>query len=288
MLVQKLSEPAPVHRSHHFIVARSRTITGRLSADVSKIAWCLKDKEELLDIPIHDTSCIPPEHITQITQIISRLHQLYTAITNLQRSPASKSRTLDTPHTTLHAHAASMPTASSHRTAASLPPNLQPHSPPCPLQLVVLSPDAPEPLEEVFSDKVYCIGGIVDRAIIKGVTHSFASSHSLQCRRLPIREHAFELGMQPRTNMNPVLNVNDVAAALLEYRSSGSWVQALQVAVPQRKRVAKITKKPKKQRARSLQHLFEPPGPGAGGGDQQSTEVVGAGVAVSAEVVPRV
>ncbi len=150
---------------------------------------------------------------------------------------------------------------------------------------MVLSPDAPEPLEEVVSGKVYCIGGIVDRAIIKGVTHSFASSNSLQCRRLPIREHAVELGMQPRTNMNPVLNVNDVAAALLEYRSSGSWVQALQAAVPQRKRVAKITAKPKKQRARSLQHLFESGAAVAGVGDQRGGEVVGMGAAVAEEVL---
>ena len=65
-------------------------------------------------------------------------------------------------------------------------------------QLGGLSSDAEQRLGGVEPGKVYCIGGIVDRAIVKGVTSGFAASHGLQCRRLPIREHAAALGMQVR------------------------------------------------------------------------------------------
>lgn len=44
------------------------------------------------------------------------------------------------------------------------------------VQVVLLSPDAPEPLTCMEADKVYVIGGIVDRTVKKGTTLNFAVS----------------------------------------------------------------------------------------------------------------
>ncbi len=55
-------------------------------------------------------------------------------------------------------------------------------------QIVVLSPDATEPLDSLEPDKVYVIGGLVDRSIQKNVSLDYAREHSHQARRLPITE----------------------------------------------------------------------------------------------------
>lgn len=43
-------------------------------------------------------------------------------------------------------------------------------------QVVILSPDAEEPLLHVDPGRVYVIGGIVDRTVVKGATARFAVS----------------------------------------------------------------------------------------------------------------
>ncbi|GAX80620.1 hypothetical protein CEUSTIGMA_g8055.t1 [Chlamydomonas eustigma] len=62
-----------------------------------------------------------------------------------------------------------------------------------PSELVMLSPDAEEPLERVDPGKVYCIGGIVDRTVKRGTTLQYAASHGIPARRLPIKEHLHSL-----------------------------------------------------------------------------------------------
>ena len=47
-------------------------------------------------------------------------------------------------------------------------------------QVTVLSPDAPEPLLQLEPDRVYAIGGIVDRTVRKGVTLEFAAQQGMQ------------------------------------------------------------------------------------------------------------
>lgn len=44
----------------------------------------------------------------------------------------------------------------------------------CAAQLVVLSPDAPEPLLLLDPSKAYVVGGIVDRSVRKFITADFA------------------------------------------------------------------------------------------------------------------
>jgi tRNA (guanine9-N1)-methyltransferase len=106
-----------------------------------------------------------------------------------------------------------------------------------PEQLVVLSPDADEPLLELNPDKAYVIGGIVDRSVCKGLTAGFGARHGVQTVRLPVVEYAEQLGLgYAGASTRPVLNVSDVVVALVEFNRTGDWVHALQQALPARKR----------------------------------------------------
>eukprot|EP00200_Dunaliella_tertiolecta_P003984 CAMPEP_0202350716 /NCGR_PEP_ID=MMETSP1126-20121109/7673_1 /ASSEMBLY_ACC=CAM_ASM_000457 /TAXON_ID=3047 /ORGANISM="Dunaliella tertiolecta, Strain CCMP1320" /LENGTH=319 /DNA_ID=CAMNT_0048942735 /DNA_START=88 /DNA_END=1048 /DNA_ORIENTATION=+ len=116
-----------------------------------------------------------------------------------------------------------------------------------PSRVIVLSPDAEEPMLEFDPDKVYVIGGIVDRTIRKGVTSTFAAEHGMQARRLPIAEHIEALQIDSSRSKSPCLNVSDVAIALCTLWQEGDWRAALELAVSQRKRKPQQAK-PKKVR----------------------------------------
>ncbi|KAL4444557.1 hypothetical protein ABPG77_002374 [Micractinium sp. CCAP 211/92] len=100
-------------------------------------------------------------------------------------------------------------------------------------QLVVLSPDAEEPLNTLEQGKVYVIGGLVDRTVQKGASLRLAQRHNACARRLPIAEHLGTLAKG-----KGVLNVNDVFAALLAVHAGQDWKVALEAAIPQRFRPA--------------------------------------------------
>lgn len=103
--------------------------------------------------------------------------------------------------------------------------------------LVLLSPDAAEPLLTIDPTKVYVIGGIVDKTVQKGLTMEFAEQHSLPAYRLPIKEYAGQLGMNfPGANTRPILTAAVVVMAVIEFNRTRDWVLALQAAVPLRKR----------------------------------------------------
>ncbi|GIM05742.1 hypothetical protein Vretimale_10224, partial [Volvox reticuliferus] len=90
-----------------------------------------------------------------------------------------------------------------------------------PFQVVVLSPDAAEPLLDLDSERhVYVIGGIVDRTHRKGLTLKFAEARQVKCRRLPIAEHAEQLGLGKGTRKCPVLNIDDVVKTLIIYQDT--------------------------------------------------------------------
>ena len=52
--------------------------------------------------------------------------------------------------------------------------------------MVMLSPDAHEPLLELQPEQVLCIGGIVDRTVCKGLTAGWAAERGVVARRLPV------------------------------------------------------------------------------------------------------
>ncbi|WIA36519.1 hypothetical protein OEZ86_007813 [Tetradesmus obliquus] len=117
-----------------------------------------------------------------------------------------------------------------------------------PEQLVVLSPDADEPLQELKPNKVYVIGGIVDRSVCKGLTAGFGVRHGVQTVRLPVAEYAGQLGLGfAGASTRPVLTVSDVVVALVEFNRTGDWVHALQQALPARKRRGSADRKQQTQ-----------------------------------------
>lgn len=94
--------------------------------------------------------------------------------------------------------------------------------------IIVMSPDAEEPLTEVDPGKIYLIGGLVDRSIQKNTTAKFAEEEGIVARRLPLKEHM---------GKSYVLNVNHVAEALLAVHGGAEWGPVLEGVVPQRKAI---------------------------------------------------
>eukprot|EP00922_Rhytidocystis_sp_ex-Travisia-forbesii_P032586 GHVS01048408.1.p1 GENE.GHVS01048408.1~~GHVS01048408.1.p1 ORF type:complete len:368 (-),score=61.43 GHVS01048408.1:243-1346(-) len=95
-------------------------------------------------------------------------------------------------------------------------------------QLIVLTPDAEEELEDIDKTKTYVIGGLVDRSVSKLDTWREAVAKGLQCRKLPFSRYIDEY-------TNAVLNVNTVVEVMVKYMASRDWKQALMAATPQRK-----------------------------------------------------
>ena len=99
-----------------------------------------------------------------------------------------------------------------------------------PEQIVYLTPDAPNVLTELDPEKVYCIGGLVDRQVSRHMTVNHAAEQGVATTaRLPLREHC--------RMHNNALNIDTVVKILLEFRACGDWKQALETVVPQRRRV---------------------------------------------------
>ncbi|PFH34395.1 tRNA (guanine-N1)-methyltransferase [Besnoitia besnoiti] len=94
-------------------------------------------------------------------------------------------------------------------------------------EVIVLSPDAEEELLSVEDDKVYIIGGLVDRTISRSETYRQAEAHRYETRKLPFNTF---LPDQQRL----VLNINTVVEILLHFRQHQDWTAALLAAVPQR------------------------------------------------------
>jgi len=93
-------------------------------------------------------------------------------------------------------------------------------------QLVYLSPDAEQDLTELSQEKVYVIGGIVDRTVKKGLSLRRAKDYQVEVRRLP-------LGKIRLLGKN-VLNIDTMIEVLLNFQISSDWTQILRDYLPAR------------------------------------------------------
>ncbi|KAK3546035.1 hypothetical protein QTP70_019951 [Hemibagrus guttatus] len=97
--------------------------------------------------------------------------------------------------------------------------------------IIYLTPDASEALEEVNGDKVYILGGLVDESIQKKRSYSRAKELGVQMARLPIDEY-MERRPNPKNFHSKILAINQVFEILLTYCDTGSWSKALSAGVP--------------------------------------------------------
>lgn len=95
-------------------------------------------------------------------------------------------------------------------------------------KIVVLSPDSTEELEEFEPDKVYIVGGLVDRTVTKYESLNQALEKNCVCKKLPIKTL-----ISGRANC--ILNVNTVVEILVNKYHQKDWKTSILEAIPVRK-----------------------------------------------------
>lgn len=95
-------------------------------------------------------------------------------------------------------------------------------------QIVYLSGDSPNVLEDLSDDHVYIIGGLVDHNQYKGMCHQLAVEQGISHAQLPIGQY---MEMKSRK----VLTVNHVFEILLKYSETKDWKESFFSVIPQRK-----------------------------------------------------
>ncbi|KAM0049105.1 putative tRNA (guanine(9)-N(1))-methyltransferase [Helianthus debilis subsp. tardiflorus] len=95
--------------------------------------------------------------------------------------------------------------------------------------LVYLTADSENMLSELDLNKIYIIGGLVDRNRWKGITMKKAVDQGIQTAKLPIGNYLKMSGSQ-------VLTVNQVIEILLKFLETKDWKESFFHVIPQRKR----------------------------------------------------
>lgn len=99
--------------------------------------------------------------------------------------------------------------------------------------LIYLSPDSPTVLERVDPTKVYVIGGLVDRVVLKNKSLSRASLHGVATARLPLKEFFGRQGRRGDKYVSDMaLAVDRVVEILMKQYEVNNWDQALAAVFP--------------------------------------------------------
>jgi tRNA (guanine9-N1)-methyltransferase len=93
--------------------------------------------------------------------------------------------------------------------------------------IVYLSPDSPNILQEINEKSLYIIGGFVDKPVSKYRSLNKATSLSIKSARLPLEEYLSDL-------VNPVLNINNVVEIISKFLETNDWETTLKELIPQR------------------------------------------------------
>ena len=113
-------------------------------------------------------------------------------------------------------------------------------------EFVYLTPDAEEDLENVTDDKIYIIGGIVDRTVIKNLSLNRISNlkHDNNYNKINIISRKLPLLKYIKDLKNIVLNINTVVEILSLYydmdEDKKDWKTVFETALPKRKFEKKI------------------------------------------------
>ncbi|KAF7456623.1 tRNA (guanine-N1)-methyltransferase [Cryptosporidium felis] len=108
-------------------------------------------------------------------------------------------------------------------------------------KVVVLSPDSSEELEEFEPDKIYIIGGLVDRTVTKYESLNQALEKKCTCKKLPIKSLI-------SGKANCILNVNTVVEILINKYHQKDWKTSILEAIPVRKAQNQSRRAKKKQK----------------------------------------
>lgn len=95
--------------------------------------------------------------------------------------------------------------------------------------LVYLTADAETMLGDIDPNKMYIVGGLVDRNRWKGITMKKAKGQGIQTAKLPI-------GNYLKMSSSQVLTVNQVIEILLKFLETRDWKASFFQVIPQRKR----------------------------------------------------
>lgn len=82
--------------------------------------------------------------------------------------------------------------------------------------IVVLSPDADEILQEFDPSKIYIVGGIVDRTVRSNLTLDRACEQGVASLRLPVKEFF------PQAQSH-VINIDQVVSLFCNFQETGDW-----------------------------------------------------------------
>lgn len=92
-------------------------------------------------------------------------------------------------------------------------------------EIVYLSPDSDDVLEEISKDKVYVIGGLVDDCVDRNRTKDRATESGIQTAKLPIDKYMIRV---PHGKYSKVLTVNQVFDIILTFCQCRDWKKALE------------------------------------------------------------
>ena len=96
--------------------------------------------------------------------------------------------------------------------------------------LVYLTPDSDNLLEDIEDNKIYVIGGLVDDSVKKLSSLSFAKDQGLTTAKLPIDKHCSRI----EGSFKQILTINQVFEILLNKIQGFSWPQVFSQSLPSR------------------------------------------------------
>ena len=100
-------------------------------------------------------------------------------------------------------------------------------------EIVVLSPDAEEVLDEVDCARfVYVVGGLVDRTVLARQTLNMAGREGFRACRLPVREYL--KGIVDPSRLKKILNINTVIEIIHKRASGMDWTNCFLTSLPYR------------------------------------------------------
>ncbi|EPR77914.1 tRNA (Guanine-1)-methyltransferase [Spraguea lophii 42_110] len=94
--------------------------------------------------------------------------------------------------------------------------------------IIILSGDAEEVLEDINNNEIYIIAGFADRNRYKNYTKNLAENYNIKCKRLPIKENI-------KLKTSSILTLNQVFDVLVDYNNNRNWKHSFLENIPKRK-----------------------------------------------------